>query len=315
MNPEKLERPHFITIGAMKCATSTLHDQLALQPGVYLSEPKEPCFFSDDPSYARGAKWYEDLFLRAPPGAICGESSTHYTKLPSYPLTAQRMLRHLRSDIKLIYLMRHPIDRVVSQYVHEWAERVVSVPIDAALESRPELIEYSRYARQLRPFLDAFGPERILPVFVTQLEHDPQGTLERVGRFLGLRSPLRWIDAAGRANVSAQRMRRSAMRDRVLGVGGLARLRRHLVPRKLSERIKGLWRIGDRPRLSPESRRRLAAVFDEDLASLGSWLGVDLRCENFDQLTRSGQLRWTAATAAEGPRTGAEVSPFRAKPE
>ncbi len=47
-----------------------------------------------------------------------GESSTHYTKLPTYPRTVDRMVRDL-PRLKLIYVMRHPIERLVSQYVHE----------------------------------------------------------------------------------------------------------------------------------------------------------------------------------------------------
>ena len=79
--------PDLIIIGAMKCATSTLHDQLARQPGLFMSVPKEPNFFSDDAQYARGFAWYTSLFADARPGTIRGESSTHYTKLPTLPNT------------------------------------------------------------------------------------------------------------------------------------------------------------------------------------------------------------------------------------
>ena len=79
--------PDFLIIGAMKCATTSLHDQLAAQPGLFMSEPKEPFFFSNDEVYARGIDWYAGLFAGAAAGDLCGESSTHYTKLPSYPRT------------------------------------------------------------------------------------------------------------------------------------------------------------------------------------------------------------------------------------
>ena len=46
-------RPDFVIIGAMKCATTTLHVQLARQDGFHMSRPKEPNFFSDDERYAR----------------------------------------------------------------------------------------------------------------------------------------------------------------------------------------------------------------------------------------------------------------------
>ena len=128
--------PDFIVIGAMKSATTTLHDQLAQQPGVFMSEPKEPNFFSNDEQYARGMAWYHGLFKDAAPDDLCGESSTHYTKLPTYPHTVER-LKEAVPDAKLIYVMRHPIDRLISQYIHEWSEGVIRVPIDKALDSPP----------------------------------------------------------------------------------------------------------------------------------------------------------------------------------
>ena len=57
--------PHFLVIGAMKSATSTLHNQLAAQPGIFMSTPKEPNFFSDDTVYAQGLAWYHGLFSGA----------------------------------------------------------------------------------------------------------------------------------------------------------------------------------------------------------------------------------------------------------
>ncbi|MGB3560491.1 MAG: sulfotransferase domain-containing protein, partial [Geitlerinemataceae cyanobacterium] len=119
------KHPDFLIMGAMKCATSTLHEQLALQPGFFMSELKEPNFFSNDEQYARGMDWYLSLFQGAPEHSLCGESSTHYTKLPTYPNTIDRIGKHL-PQVKLIYVMRHPIDRLVSQYVHEWSQGRVS---------------------------------------------------------------------------------------------------------------------------------------------------------------------------------------------
>ena len=90
-----IHRPDFIVIGAMKSATTTLHEQLARQPGFFMSRPKEPNFFSDDAMYARGWGWYSSLFRPAREADLRGESSTHYTKLPDYPRTVDRMVRDL----------------------------------------------------------------------------------------------------------------------------------------------------------------------------------------------------------------------------
>src|SRR5262245_52999483 len=138
-----IHRPDFIVIGAMKSATTTLHEQLARQPGIFMSHPKEPNFFSDDAIYARSWGWYGELFRRAGPADLRGESSTHYTKLPTYPRTIDRVKRDL-PRLKLIYVMRHPIDRLISQYVHEVTAGRISAGLREALDCHPELIDYGR---------------------------------------------------------------------------------------------------------------------------------------------------------------------------
>ena len=129
-----IHRPDFIVVGAMKSATTTLHEQLARQPGVFMSSPKEPNFFSDDAIYARGWGWYSSLFGEAGPGVVRGESSTHYTKLPTFPRTVERMVHDLPC-VKLIYVMRHPIDRLISQYVHELTAGAIRVSCRPSLAS------------------------------------------------------------------------------------------------------------------------------------------------------------------------------------
>lgn len=284
--------PDFLIIGAMKSATSTLHEQLARQPGVFMSTPKEPNFFSDDPIYARGFEWYRGLFAGGAEALLRGESSTHYTKLPTHPHAVERIARHL-PQVKLIYVMRHPIDRLISHYIHDWSERRIEEPIEQAIERHPELVAYGRYAMQLRPYLTRFGDDRVLPVFFDRLRTEPHQELVRICRFLGYGREPRWHADVERQNVSSQRMRRSPLRDAVVEQPLLRVLRRALVPKALRERIRDLWRMKEPPALSPERRNALAACFDEDLAELGAWLGIDLRCDNFSRVTCAPDLSWS----------------------
>ena len=59
--------PDYIIIGAMKCGTSTLAAQLGMQDGMFMTTPKEPNFFSDDPIFDNGMDWYRALFTDAKP--------------------------------------------------------------------------------------------------------------------------------------------------------------------------------------------------------------------------------------------------------
>ncbi|HMB05265.1 MAG TPA: sulfotransferase, partial [Isosphaeraceae bacterium] len=284
--------PDFIIIGAMKSATSTLHEQLAVQPGIFMSRPKEPNFFSNDEIVARGPDWYRALFAAADWRDLCGESSMHYTKLPTYPRTIERMIRAL-PRVKLIYIMRDPIDRLVSQYLHYSIRGEIDVPIDEALARHPELTDYSRYSMQLEPFLGAFGPESVLPVFFERLVKHPQAELERICRFIGYEGQPRWDCVMRAQNVTSEQMRKSVLREMIISLPVLSGLRRRLVPRRWSECLKALWRVSpERPRLRSESVDRLRAVFDGDLARLGDWLGIALDCEHFSEIVLAGPYEW-----------------------
>ncbi len=281
-------------IGAMKSATTTLHEQLAAQPGLFMSRPKEPNYFSDDESYARGWPWYSSLFGGAKPGDIRGESSTHYTKLPTYPRTVDRMVRDL-PRLKLIYLMRHPIDRLISHYVHEITCGRIREGLSQAIYRHTDLIDYSRYAMQLRPFLEAYGAMSILPVFFSRLVYHSQEELKRIGHFLGHEGEVAWDVTMKPQNAGKDRLRFSPIRDALVRAPVLAGLRQRIVPRQWSQSIKGLWRASvDPPRVPVAQAAYLREVFDDDLAELGSWLGIAIDCDNFHDLTISRPRDWLA---------------------
>ncbi len=100
----------------MKSATTTLHEQLARQAGIFMSRPKEPNFFSDDENYERGVGWYGSLFDRARPEDLRGESSTHYTKLPTYPRTIDRMLTTYLPRVKPIYVIQNVMVKMTNEH-------------------------------------------------------------------------------------------------------------------------------------------------------------------------------------------------------
>lgn len=285
--------PDFVIIGAMKSATSTLHVQLAAQPGFCMSEPKEPNFFSDADQWAKGMDYYQGLFAAAAPDDLCGESSTHYTKLPDLPDALPRIARHL-PQARFIYVMRHPIDRLVSHYVHGWTERTVEGPIDQAAARYPELIDYGRYAMQITPWLERFGPDAVLPVFFERLLAHPQTELERVCRFLGYAGQPLWQHGT-HDNASDQRLRKSPLRDAVVNNPIVTLVRRGLVPQSVRNRVKTLWQMREKPVLGDAEKARLSAIFDEDLAALGALLGADLNCANFVSSVRDNALEWEAA--------------------
>jgi len=286
-----MTKPDFIIIGAMKSATSTLHAQLALQDGVFMSTPKEPNYFSDDVEYARGERWYQSLFSNAKALDICGESSTHYTKLPDSPLTVERMARQLKKP-KFVYVMRHPIDRLISHYIHQWSQNKFKCDINQAIDQYEELTAYGCYARQLEPYFKQFGHDSVLPVFNEGIRLNSQNQLQRVADFIGLDAPVVWKNDLAVQNVSGDRVRAFKGYSLLIESRVMTFLRRLLVPQYFRDRVKQGLVMKERPVISNVQLERLVGVFDEDLSVLGGWLGVDLNCENFIEQAKKMNHSW-----------------------
>jgi len=83
--------PNYLVIGAQKSATSSVCDLLAGHPEVFMTDPKEPYFFSHDEVWSKGLGWYESLFEGADGCPAVGEGSTTYTQQSMYPNAPARV--------------------------------------------------------------------------------------------------------------------------------------------------------------------------------------------------------------------------------
>ena len=291
----KMNKPDFVIIGAMKSATSSLAEQLGKQNGVFMTEPKEPNFFSNDEIYARGEHWYSSLFDAANVTDIKGEASTHYTKLPKYPETIARLKRYC-PDTKLIYIMRHPVDRLVSHFTHNWTMAMFQkdMPIETAIKEYAPLIEYGLYKKQLDPWLEAFGHECILPVFFNSLLSEPQQELERIAKFIGIDGDVVWNQKTG-ANQSVDRYRRIPFQEAIIESKVGTFLRRSIVPKSLRESIRNRRSKGADSNLSESNIVELESTFNKDLSELGKLFDIELNCKNFKDVTKIPSLEWKIA--------------------
>lgn len=265
----------------MKSATTTLYEQLKKQNGIFLPDLKEPNFYSDDDIFSKGYGWYESLFENAVSNDIIGEASTHYTKLPTYPNTINRLIEHNPQATKFIYIMRHPIKRLVSQYIHEWTENKIKVPIDEAIYKHPELIEYSLYSKQLEPWVNAYGKEAILPVFFERMMAQKEEELIRICEFIGYESMPRWDEEVEKTNVSSERVRRFRFYSLVVDSLLAEYIRRNFVPKSLRQAIKAKLKMRERPTLSAKNFAFLKETFDVDLKRMSQMLNVDLCCDDY----------------------------------
>lgn len=201
--------PDVIVIGAGKCGTTSLHHYLGLHPQIGMSAFKEPDFFVLERNWSRGVDWYRSQFQGA--ALVHGEVSPKYTAYPELQGVPER-LHQVVPNAKLIYIMRDPIARLVSHYMHRVSLRAESrtfedvvaatplVPCGPAardpLQVRPEgFVERLRvvpyrsiglYHMQIERYLQFFPLSSILFVTTEELQREPRQTMQTIFRFLAV---------------------------------------------------------------------------------------------------------------------------------
>ena len=207
--------PSFLIVGAQRCGTTSMYKTLAQHPMVLPAVLHKGAHYFDT-GYGHGPAWYRGHFpLRvtarwAAPGPgrlpITGESSPYYL---FHPLAGPRIAADL-PDVKLLVLLRDPVERAYSAHAHERARGFETEPFERALELEPirlageeaKLIadpayqSYShqhhayvtrgRYADQLRRLEALFGRDRMHVVDSQRFFTDPEPVFAEVVDFLGI---------------------------------------------------------------------------------------------------------------------------------
>ena len=173
-------------IGAMKCGTSSLFEYLGGHPEIAPCSLKEPCFFSSDSAWEKGLNWYYQLWQwDSQVHKIALEASVDYTKVHLYPDVA-RKISNLQANCKFIYILRNPLDRIESHYIHGLAQGwgFSKQPLSKNIDSH--LIETSKYAKQIETYYKFFSADNILLLNFEDLKQEPQNTLTRICQFLDI---------------------------------------------------------------------------------------------------------------------------------
>ncbi|MAR06585.1 MAG: sulfotransferase [Cyanobium sp. NAT70] len=178
--------PNFIVIGAAKSATTSLAAVFRRHDQIQFSSAKEPKFFGRN--YERGWSWYADFFKKGEHLPLRGEATTMYSSSSgSFRLTPQLINHHL-GCIKLIYLIRHPMERLVSQWRHYKGRHPDCSDFNQILDCkdlRKRIVETSLYYEQLQRYLAVFPAESIHCMLTEELIESPRQTLKQMFRFLG----------------------------------------------------------------------------------------------------------------------------------
>ncbi len=211
--------PDFLIIGAAKAATTALSNMLAQHPQAGIVQGKEPHFFSRDAVYARGWPWYQSLYAHCAGRSAVGDASTSYSRIRYFPEVVPRILAHA-PEVKIIYMVRHPLERMVSAYVERLGSPGapnVFRSINEAVSQQPMIIDSSRYWEVFDHYRQHFDETRIHVVWFEEFVQDTAKAFAQVCRFLE-------IDDSRAVALPAEERnsRESALaRARQLGRGGL----------------------------------------------------------------------------------------------
>ena len=207
--------PSFLIVGAQRCGTTSMYKTLSQHPMVLPAVLHKGAHYFDT-GYGHGPAWYRGHFplwvtaRRAAPAPgrlpMTGESSPYYL---FHPLAGQRIASDL-PGVKLLVLLRDPVERAYSAHAHETARGFETEPFERALELEPirlageeaklvadpayqshshqhhAYVARGRYADQLRRLEGLFGRDRIHVVDSQRFFTDPEPVFAEVVDFLGL---------------------------------------------------------------------------------------------------------------------------------
>jgi hypothetical protein len=219
--------------------------------------PKEVQFFSRN--WDEGWGWYEDHFAAADTALAVGEASPSYAEFVHFPDVPARIASRL-PDVRLVYLVRHPVERIASQYIHNLARGFEEGPIEEAVVQRAGYIGMSQYATVIEGYLEHFPREQLLVLQSETMRDQTRETVRRVMDHIGVDAdePNQYIEREFyRADQKPRALKIAALRTRSdskaqqmrVAIGG------RLSPRWLDRRYLGLREM------SPE----LAADLTEQL--------------------------------------------------
>lgn len=184
----------------MKAGTTTLFNRLGDLAGTELPEVKEPHFFSDDDVFSRGLEWYRSLFPHG--DALTGEASTSYSDARNAAVVAERIAA-VCPDVKLIYSLRDPFERMRSHYLHQVlrSRETRSFP-EAVADTDGEYVARSKYGSVVESYLRSFESGQLLVFRLDDLDDDNGGTWAAILQHIGAgQEPM----PADRFNESAQK--------------------------------------------------------------------------------------------------------------
>ena len=290
--------PNFLIIGAAKSGTTSLYHYLKQSPQIYMSPIKEPYFFAVEGEALRfrgpedGLRRnaittidsYRVLFNEVSNELAIGEASTLYLYEPKAP----RRIHHYVPRVKLIAILRNPVDRAYSNFLYMSRRQLEPLPdfVQALREEEARIRNdwspswhYMRrgfYCAQLKRYFSLFEPSQIRVWLYEDLCDDSMDLVQSTCRFLGVDDSF-VPDVSTVHNVSG--LPKSALIHRLIRKSKpIKPLVKPLLPaivrELISKKLRGLYVV--KPPLPQQVRRQLMKAYREDILALQDLIQRDL---------------------------------------
>jgi hypothetical protein len=276
----ELVLPNLIIIGAAKAGTTSLHHYLGQHPSISMAAPagaaeKEMRYFWRDDWRERRA-WYESHFETG--ALVRGEATPAYSAHPAHPHVPERM-HALVPDAKLVYLVRDPIDRIVSHWVQRRADGDPT-PFGAYVAEceRPDnpVVCPSRYATQIEQYLRFYDRSQLLVLDQHDLRNRRRETLRQVFRFLDVDASFDSPAFDAERNTRADKV---GPRQLTMRLWPILWPVSRAVPRRIRDSIREPatrllnQRIEETPTLTIDMRKHLSATLAPEVQALRELTG------------------------------------------
>jgi hypothetical protein len=288
-----MSKPNFLLVGAGKSATRSLYNYMIQHPDVYMPKMKEPQFFVAREVKGRIQKWVEEeqqyfkLFEGSDGKKAIGEASVMY--LFFYQEAIKNILHHLGREVKILMILRNPVDRAYSAYnfVH------VNNPdekfsFEEALDKEEErwqkratlFMQYKRmglYAEAVKAYLAAFPQVHIM--WYDEFRQNPAEVLQGVFRFLGVKTDLP-IDYARQWNKGGKKWKNPFLRWLFMSDNVFKKSYKVFFPKRKGVRTHEFFTdkfMQKTEPMNPETRKMLQQYFRNDIEQLQTITGKNLQ--------------------------------------